>query len=331
MAGDFAEALRILRESEAYRRANGDANRTNALLQVAGALLPDDAQADESLTETRDAILSNSWGPGTRFWDLTRLAEIQSRLGRFDDARATIALAPPRTDGGDLFNLARVFVDLAERQAAEGGRAGALDAVDDTLRVVSTIEGPDYKFTPLSRAAKLLLSLGEVERAEAVIGRLAEHGIETSSWIEQLAEAKREAGDDDDARADLRRALELAEARLRDLIAAPPEPARDDLPGYAFYVTTVDPLSQAAADVVRIHLKLGDLEAAFRTIDALPDGTRQDALPAIAATFAARGELDTAWGLVEEIDSPEARSRAIVRVALERPAEAAGDPPADPE
>jgi hypothetical protein len=66
---------------------------------------------------------------------------------------------------------------------------------------------------------------------------------------------------------------------------------------------------------------LGDEEAALGLIDDLPEASLPDFLPALAGAFAREGRFDTAWEVVDEVDAPEVRDRAVFQIALSRPGE----------
>jgi RNA polymerase sigma factor (sigma-70 family) len=337
-AGDFDKVLQALRTWDEFGGPDGEGPRRAALVQIAGALRPEDREIADEVLAGAKRVAEEEPIAVLRAQSLFSIAETEARLGRFDDARETLARVDPDEPGlpfgadGIRFNKAGAFLTLAEEQSAAGDRAGALASLEEVVRIVSEIEEPPRIPYPLGQAAERYLELGEIETAEGLIAKLSElpfGGID-SSWLERVARARQAEGDEAGARVELEKALSIAEERLGGLLADPPEP--EGRPASTPWYSLWDPIAQAALPVARLRIMLGDEAGALGLVDDLPEASLPDFLPALAGAFAREGRLDTAWEIVDEVESPKIRDRAVFQIALSRPAEEeaeTGDDPAD--
>ena len=328
-SGDFDGALRRLRNSEAFRGPGKSRDRLVAAYQVAGALgAGDGGVADRVLSEAKrvigDASDENSRLSQMHLYALLNVAGVEIRLGRLDDAEATIGAIRPDNLRDDLperlwfqvdalrFNLARALIELADARREAGDRRGAVETVDAAVGFADQIDIPILRPDLLWKAAACYAELGEFEAAV----RYARRGDSGMPPWEAIAEAQRESGDAAGAIASLVRGLEDAEDEL--------DRVRSDLPDAGasdprFWIWKEDPLVNAAVGVARFRFKLGDLEAATRVIEALPGSSRPWGFITLSADLARIGNIEEARAVIGGIDDPGMRERAIVEIAIAWP------------
>ncbi|MEW4566945.1 sigma-70 family RNA polymerase sigma factor [Tautonia sp. JC769] len=266
--------------------------------------------------------------------DLSSLAQVLARHGRFDDAFETIRrieMSGPSNMTENYKNMSAFLIELiAQAQLDRGDREGARETLEEAREAIESIEGHELRSFPIRVAAEEYLRLGEIEAAEALAAELVERGdAESNDWL-RLHKARRASGDDQGGRAALQNGLERAEAELRTIIIR--ESSKPDRPdGWDPLLFTTTPVVQAATNLARIRLKLDGPRAAIETAAQLPEEARAEFLPDLAGLLAEDGKLDAARGVIQSIDDPELRDRAIVRVALAMPGPLGEEPPTGPE
>src|SRR5438309_210556 len=105
------------------------------------------------------------------------LADQEARLGFFVEAIATADAivasdadmpGEPQESPG-LFQKALAFVEIAERQSRAGDLPGARLPARRAFQVAESIKDESHRASPLARATKLLIRVGDLETARQAI------------------------------------------------------------------------------------------------------------------------------------------------------------------
>ncbi|WP_435009064.1 sigma-70 family RNA polymerase sigma factor [Tundrisphaera lichenicola] len=312
MLGDFEGALKFANDPENFPGFDGDRGRIAALLNVVQALRPGDREFIEPVLTLARRTIADQADITMRNQDWKAIARVLSQLGRFDEALATASLIEvdfspmSHREESAAFNKALTFGDIAADQLKAGDRAGARKSAGVSVSIVKAIEAEGFRPVPMQKAAGILVDAGDLEGGlDAIASLNPKNRPEYLLW---LASERGRAGNEEAALAILKRALPEAEESLHEARLADANEAQGDR------------IALVSTLVAKIQARMGDLEAALRTIEPLSDGAKQAAWGWLAAMRAEAGDVKSALELVERMDPPGRRIRAILGIIASLPA-----------
>ena len=276
--------------------------RCTALLAIIPRFGPDERERMRPvLAEARKAIDDAVEERHTRPFRLHSLASQEARLGFFAEALTTVeAIVPsdanlqhePEESIG-RFQKATAFLEIAERQCRAGDLQGARLTTKKALEIAQAIKDEKHQAFPLTRVIKLLIRVGDLEKALQVVDWLGRPD-DTMSFLREIALVETKQGAQAQERAKLLWARAMDCARLsREPVIAKAE----------------------------IQAEMGDLMSALDTVRAIPAAAkRQSAMSRVALTLAAIGDVRGALSVVEGMSPGTVKDQAFVGIACANPA-----------
>ena len=294
-AGDYAGALRLLKDADSFKKEGGEPSAVDALSNILyqTAVPTRERPGFEPLVKLGVEVIPREIKGMSKNTYLRALAVGQAKMGWFDDALKTIgeidlSLSVP-TPGLIVSGVvADAYGWVVKEQAKAGDRAGVWKTAQAMVKLYREKSPDDWKPFPsapphLDRAARALAKVGDFKHALG-LGESLQKGLELDVYtLISIADLQAAGGFAADARATIEKALKLAG-----------DQKAMEYPAYPALLAS-----------------LGKTKEALHALNAFPTNTY--GLVTVSTEIALNGDSKTALDLVDL--APNAASRVSVLLA----------------
>jgi tetratricopeptide (TPR) repeat protein len=203
--------------------------------------------------------------PSKKLTVYQRIAEAQARLGAYDAAYRTVGEPHPANNVQDFratHARIQVMAAVAQAQLKAEQRGAAKDTAHSALELIAFLGNEDAEaYFPLSRLGHLLAQAGDSRGAFDIVDALS-YAMSKTNLLTEIATVQAQDKQDEAARATIRRAIEASRRAPNDatwgLAGNPPD---------------LDPMAPIRKTIALAQARIGDLDAAFKTISAMGQGS----------------------------------------------------------